>query len=981
MHTSRYAARCIIGLLIVFAVGCQHRMAEEYVAPAAFPLGKSAGRDTIELAGNWSFKPDPQNVGEKERWFEQNLPDKITLPGSMAENGFGEQVSPATKWTGDIVDRSWFTEARFKKYRQPGNVKLLFWLTPVRHYVGPAWYQKIVSIPENWAGKRIELILERCHWETQVWVDANMVGRQNSLSTPHEYDLTTELTPGRHTLTIRVDNSVKIAIGNNAHSISDHTQTNWNGIIGDIKLRTHDGVWIKDLQVYPDIQTKMVKVLATVGNCTSNTLKATLVLEAATVHSERSHRVEPKQADFTASVPQEVVEVQYPLGDGALLWDEFSPNVYRITCTVKADKYLDSRSVDFGMRQIATDGTQFTINGRKCFLRGTLECCIFPRTGYPPADVEQWLRVIRIAKSYGLNQFRFHSWCPPQAAFEAADRLGFYFQVEGPFWATVGNGGHVDEFIYSECDRILREYGNHPSFCFLAYGNEPSGKNQNRFLGDLINHWKKQDHRHLYTSASGWPIIPESDYHSALEPRGHQWGAGLSSRMNAKPPETITDYRDFVSRYKVPVVSHEIGQWCVYPNFAEIGKYTGVTRAYNFEIFRDSLKENHMLDQARDFLMASGKLQTLCYKEEIESALRTPGFGGFQLLDLHDFPGQGTALVGVLDAFWDSKGYVTPQQYHRFACETVPLARMNKRVWTSAETFTATVEISHFGAVPFENTVPEWSITDTEGRTIASGSLPEQRIPLGNGTELGKVSLPLAAVASPQKLCLAVSLRGTDYCNDWDFWVYPSTIDLTTPSDILVAEELDEKAISALQSGGKVLLLLPPGSVKGKIAMGFTPIFWNTAWTQKQAPHTLGILCNPQHLAFTQFPTEYHSNWQWWELVTKSEPMILTDLPPDLRPIVQVVDDWFTNRWLGLVFEAKVSGGRLMVCTIDLSTDLDRRPVARQLRYSLLKYMDSPAFNPKHTLQIEDIKNLFQKPPAQKLSGAKIVNADRESSA
>ena len=965
MHSYRCTGRCVVGLLVAFAVTCQPRMAQERI---------TGGLDTVDIAGTWSFKPDTQNVGEKDRWFEQNLPDKITLPGSMVENGFGEQISPATKWTGDIVDRSWFNEARFEKYRQPGNVKLPFWLTPVRHYVGPAWYQKVVSVPQKWAGKRIELILERCHWETQIWVDANMVGRQNSLSAPHEYDLTTELTPGRHALTIRVDNSVKIAVGNNAHSISDHTQTNWNGIIGEIKLRTRDRVWIKDLQVYPDVQTQKVKVQATVGNCTPNPLKATLLFEAATVHSERSHRVEPKQADFTASVPEEVVEVQYPLGGDALLWDEFSPNVYRMTCTIKAGKYLDCRSVDFGMRQIATDGTQFTINGKKRFLRGTLECCIFPRTGYPPTDIEQWLMVIKIAKSYGLNHFRFHSWCPPQAAFEAADILGFYFQVEGPFWTTVGNGGPVDDFVYSECDHILREYGNHPSFCFLAYGNEPSGKNQKRFLGDLINHWKKQDRRHLYTSASGWPIIPESDYHSTSEPRGHQWGAGLSSRMNAKPPETTTDYHDFVSRYKVPVVSHEIGQWCVYPNFGEIAKYTGLTRAYNFEIFRDSLKENHMLDQARDFLMASGKLQTLCYKEEIESALRTPGFGVFQLLDLHDFPGQGTALVGVLDAFWDSKGYVTPQQYRRFACETVPLARMNKRVWTNAETFTATVEISHFGAVPFENAVPEWSITDAKGRTVASGALPEQRVPLGNGTELGKISLPLAAVASPQKFCLAVSLRGTGYCNDWDFWVYPLTIDLTTPSDILVTEELDEKAISALQSGGKVLLLPPPGSVKGKIAMGFTPIFWNTAWTQKQAPHTLGVLCNPGHPALSQFPTEYHSNWQWWELVTKSEPMILTDLPPDLCPIVQVVDDWFTNRRLGLVFEARVSKGRLMVCTIDLSADLGRRPVARQLRYSLLKYMDSSAFNPKHTLQIEDIKNLFQKPPAQKLSGAKIEN-------
>ena len=156
----------------------------------------------------------------------------------------------------------------------------------------------------------------------------------------------------------------------------------------------------------------------------------------------------------------------------------------------------------------------------------------------------------------------------------------------------------------------------------------------------------------------------------------------MQSRVNAKPPETMTDYRDFVEQHKnAPVVSHEIGQWCVYPNLDEMTKYTGLLKARNFEIFQDQLERNGMLNQAHDFLMASGKLQALLYKEDIESALRTPGFGGFQLLDLHDFPGQGTALVGVLDPFWDSKGYITAEQYRRFAGPIVPLARLERRIF------------------------------------------------------------------------------------------------------------------------------------------------------------------------------------------------------------------------------------------------------------------------------------------------------------
>jgi hypothetical protein len=923
-------------------------------------------QNVINLSGQWDFRMDPENIGETEKWFITDLPEKIKLPGSTTENGFGDDVSIDTQWTGDIFDSTWFTDQKYEKYRQPGNVKLPFWLTPVKHYVGAAWYQRTVILPDSWRDKRIHLFLERAHWETKLWVDGEEIGMQNSLSTPHEYELGT-LTPGSHRLTIRVDNTIKIEVGVNAHSISDHTQTNWNGIIGKIELRTVSPVRIDNLQVYPKVREKTVQVLVSISNDTGVPAEGTLTLKARTSPPlQKHHEPAPESVKFTVSKLHTVVKVEYPMGDAVMLWDEFSPNLYQMTASIELAKTADSKTVDFGMREFAMRGTQFTMNGRKTFLRGTLECCIFPLTGYPSMDVDEWLRIIRIAKAHGLNHFRFHSWCPPEAAFTAADQLGFYFQIECASWAnqgaTLGDGKSIDKFIYAEGDRILKNYGNHPSFCMLAYGNEPAGENQEKYLGELVNYWKAKDPRRLYTSAAGWPSIPENQFHSKYEPRGHLWGAGLSSRMNARPPETVTDYRDHIARYDVPVVSHEIGQWCAYPNFDEIKKYTGVTRAYNFEIFRDLLDENHLLNQAKDFLMASGKLQTLCYKEEIESALRTPGFGGFQLLDLHDFPGQGTALVGVLDAFWDSKGYVTAEEYHRFACETVPLARMEKRTWTSDETFSAIVEIAHFGAAPIENALPVWTVAEANGSIIASGQLPVMTIPLGNGTVLGKVVLPLTDISTAKKLILTVSISGTVYSNDWDFWVYPKNVDVTTPVGILITDELNEQALDILKAGGKVMLMPGPGRIKGdqygKVPPGFTSIFWNTAWTNRQAPHTLGILCDPENPALADFPTEFHSNWQWWDLVTKSQIMILNDLPADLRPIVQVIDDWNTNSRLGLIFEAKVGSGKLLVCSIDLG-DLQERPVARQMRYSLLKYVEGESFAPKISVDAELVKDLM----------------------
>ncbi|MHC4627995.1 MAG: discoidin domain-containing protein [Planctomycetota bacterium] len=514
----------------------------------------------------------------------------------------------------------------------------------------------------------------------------------------------------------------------------------------------------------------------------------------------------------------------------------------------------------------------------------------------------------------------------------------------------------------------------------LAYGNEPAGKNQTQYLGKLVEYWKRKDPRRLYTSAAGWPVIDENQFHSAPAPRIQAWGAGLRSRINAHRPETYTDYRSFIQKYDVPVVSHEIGQWCVYPNLKETAKYTGVTRAYNFDIFRNSLEDNHMLDQAEDFLMASGRLQTLCYKEDIESALRTPGMGGFQLLDLHDFPGQGTALVGVLDPFWDSKGYVTAEEYHRFCSETVPIARLKKRIWTNDEIFSAKIEISHFGPAPIEQAVPHWTITDERGRQIAAGELPKRDIELGNATHLGEISVPLAAIKTAGRFALTVSLNGTDHSNDWDFWVYPRQIDLSIAEGIQLAGSLDDEILGHLESGGKVILLPQPGRIKGdesgKIPAGFSSIFWNTAWTRRQAPHTLGILCDPSHPALASFPTEYHSNWQWWDLVKKSGIMILNDFPPELRPIVQVIDDWFTNRRLGLIFEGKLNGGKLLVCSIDLKSDLDERPVARQMLNSLLRYADSPKFRPTNDLDIEVLRGLFAEPSVMQSKGARVTRVD-----
>lgn len=923
--------------------------------------------DSINLSGTWRFQIDRNDTGESQHWYSILLPDSVILPGSMATNRKGDSITIHTQWTGQIVDSSWFTSPEYETYRQPGNIKVPFWLQPETYYKGSAWYQKEIEIPDDWKDKMMELYLERCHWYSKVWIDSAEVGTANSLSTPHTFLLPSFVRPGKHLLSVRIDNRIHdIDVGQNSHSISDHTQTNWNGIVGKMELIARPKVSLENVKIYPDIPGRQIKVVIGIFNHTEKPIACKISLRAFPEKNNPAPASEKIRLQKICSPGLTVVEGKVPMGTSPALWDEFRPNLYSLHILLESEKGKDVQKELFGMREWATQGTQFLLNGRPVFLRGTLECAIFPETGFPPTDTGSWMRIFRIARAHGLNHMRFHSWCPPEAAFIAADFSGFYLHVECASWAnqgsSIGDGKPIDNYLYEESKRIVDAYGNHPSFSFLLYGNEPAGEHQEQWLTGFITYWKKKDTRRLYSSGAGWPLLPATDFNSTAEPRIQGWGQGLSSIINALPPKTDYDWENIISRYNKPTVSHEIGQWCVYPDFREIDQYKGVLKARNFEIFRDRLNEHGLGYLADSFLLASGKLQVLCYKADIEAALRTKGFGGFQLLDLHDFPGQGTALVGVLNAFWNEKGYVKPEEYRRFCNSTVPLVRLPKMIYTNAETLRAEAEIAHFGEKELIGVTAEWTLSNQEGETVARGQFPTLDIPIGNGIRLGTIEQPLSIISKPSQLLL--TLKAGEYENAWNIWVYPAQLPRLDDS-VLVSQKLDKKTIDYLNQGGCVLLTIKKGDIApqagGNIAVGFSSIFWNTAWTGKQPPHTLGILCNPKHPALKEFPTEYHSNWQWWDAMSHANAIDISDMNSSVEPIVRIIDDWFTARSLVLIFEAKVGKGKIIVTGADLLTNAEDRPEARQLLYSLRKYARGTLFRPVTRMSIEELKSLFRK--------------------
>jgi len=491
----------------------------------------------------------------------------------------------------------------------------------------------------------------------------------------------------------------------------------------------------------------------------------------------------------------------------------------------------------------------------------------------------------------------------------------------------------------------------------LLYGNEPGGPNHVAWLTEFVKYWKAKDQRFLVSTAAGWPEIPENDFQNVPRPRIQGWGEGIKSIINSTVPSSNYDWSDRISKTQ-PTVSHEIGQWCVYPDLNERSKYTGAFKAKNFDIFEDRLRDNGLLNLADSFFIASGKLQTFCYKADIEAALRTKGFGGFQLLDLHDFPGQGSAIVGVVDPFWDSKPYVTPEQFSQFCNSVVPLIRTQRFIYTSGETFEAKVEVAQFSEKNLDVAKIIWKLKENNGKEEAEGVFAFD-IPAGTLTEVGQISHKIITDV-PKQYRLEVCVN--DYTNGWDLWVYPDTE--VKCKDVKVATKLDDDVASFLQTGGKVLLIPPFGSMKNEgrdsVIVGFSPVFWNTMWTHNQAPHTLGILCDPKHPALSLFPTDFHSNYQWQYAMSHCNAIPLHNLGDNIKPVVRIIDDWFSARSLGMVVELKIGEGKLLICSADLNTSDKYRPEAKQLKNSLINYMESKDFNPEQTAAIGNIRALFR---------------------
>lgn len=811
----------------------------------------------IDLSGTWMLIMDGQQESST-----------VTLPGTTDTNGQGEEVTDTTLTT------------RLSR-------RICF--------VGKASYSRDIEIPRLWKQEEIYLYLERTK-PTDVYIDGQLLSSSNRISTPQIHRLG-KLTPGCHQLTVVVDNGSRVPqqLYANSHAYTEDTQTNWNGIIGDISLY---------------------------------------------------------------------------LGEPNLK----SSSGHPLPC----------------FRQFHIEGKHFYADGKRIFLRGKTDNCVWPLTGHVPMDVESWTRYLLTCKEYGLNHLRFHSWCPPEAAFTAADHLGFYLQPELPFWGDFNpQDTLLMNFLHDEGEAILRTYGHHPSFVMFALGNELWGDvaTMSRFVSDF----RQIAPDKLYTFGTNFylgyqGVKPGMDYFTTCRVGSEGWGNfGTHTRgsfsfadafdgglLNHSYPNTCMTLDEGCALSTVPVISHETGQFQIYPDYQEIGKYTGVLVPHNLRTFRRRLEQAGMADQANDFHRASGLWSLQLYKADIELDLRTRDMAGFQLLDLQDYPGQGSAYIGILDAFMESKGLCTPQEWRQWCSPVVPLALLDKYCYRADEPLNVGVKIANYG----DQSLKGESIHLTLSDEVTHETLCEATLHIDNDSlgllDIGQTDLRPnpSLLQRARRLTLRIEV-GSDLVmgsNSYPIWIYPTSQPLDEArGDIIVTRRLTDEIGRQLEAGANVLFL-PDSTQYGTNHVDglFMTDYWNFRMFKTisenngkpVSPGTLGLLTDPAHPLFRDFPTEMHTNWQWFPIIRASHPLMLDNTGKEYRPIIQVIDNIERNHKLGLVFELAVGQGKLLVVMSDLE-QITTYPEGRQFYLSVLRYMNSPVFAPSTSVTLADVRRLM----------------------
>lgn len=870
---------------------------------------------------------------------------ELRLPGTLDEQGVGFADDPLRQWKLENV-----REIGFWHEGDP----IVTRLTRKHTYEGEARVSRVI----DWrppAGKRVFLECERAR-RLRLLVN----GREAptvypaTISTPYVFEIT-GLASGHDEFVFLSDNSYPgwpAADIIHSSAATDETQTNWNGLLGRLRLYAEEPAFIAGVRAYPRRDALDLCVEIDAARAWEGALR---------IGSDAIARPVQQRASVPAGLHAVWIR-DIPLRPDAPRWDLEEGNLCALT--VSADG-LNEKTIRFGLRTFRAENGCLTLNGRRVFLRAEANCAVFPETGYCPMDAASWKAILQKYRAYGVNCMRFHSHCPPEAAFAAADEMGMLMQPELSHWNPKAAFSTEESRRYyrEELLGILRVLANHPSFVMLTFGNELRTDDAGHaYMDELLKTARDYDGTRLYANGSNvhYGAIgcdAASDFYTAMVWRGQPLRAasdGAQGWLNQEYPDARHDYdavmADIRRESDQPVFSFEVGQYEVLPDFDEIRAFRGVTRPDNLTHIQKRALAAMTEREWKRRVEATGELSLLCYRAEAEAALRTAGYSGISLLGLQDFPGQGTALIGMMNAHLQPKPYdfARPERFSAFFRDALPLALLPRFTYTAGETARVPVRFANYGKKELRGEL-RWTLSGEKG--TLRGAIPDVSAPVGGLCDAGELSLTLSCADRAEKLTLELSFCGI--INRYPLWVYPDCRPVC-PESVYECRAFDENALRALEAGGRVYLA-PDATAEAlprSIKTQFSPDFWSVCTFPHQAGG-MGQLIDSGHPLFRAFPTEAHIDWQWWPMASQRAVI----LPEPVRAIVTEMDSYAFLRPMAKLFECRCLNGRLLFSSMGLH-DLQRYPEARALQQAVYDYMASDLFRPEQTLSPDWLRQL-----------------------
>ena len=917
-------------------------------------------RDFYSLSGKWKVR------------LSDGSEHSAILPGTLDTN----QIGYEDKLKGKLHQDENYVE---NKALSAADV-IATRLTRNHTYEGKAVFSRVCEkeIPED---KRLFLRAERAR-ALEVKIDGRKVDAlSGTLSTPYVFEVTDVLKKGS-VIELVSDNSYEGLPHDNiiySSAATDETQTNWNGVIGEFGLEVKENTFIKSLRVYPkgsfvlDVEADIDSKDGFEGKLRLSFKELSLVKEIRMGCRNGETHV---RTSIEADVPKE------------LLWDEAEGRLIHLNAKLisgngddpgnaaagQQGSYadcLDEYETAFGIRSFEDIDGHLCLNGRRIFLRSEANCAVYPETGHPPMDVDSWKEIIRTYMGYGVNCLRFHSHCPPEAAFTAADELGMLMQPELSHWnpRDAFSDPTAADYYEKELMEILKSYANHPSFVMLAFGNELQAKEDGMAVADrLLDICHKTDKTRLFAFSSN-PFYGEkgpdagSDFYTASwykEKPMRATFAGMRGYLNNEYPNAAHNYDDTVAaireEYKKPVFGFEVGQYEILPDFKEIEDFHGVTSPKNLELIKENVEKKGLLATWEKRVEATGELALLCYKEEVEAALRTRDYSGISLLGLQDFPGQGTALVGMMNSHLKPKPYAfaDPKRFKSFFGDALPLVYLEKYCYTDSEVLSAVVRLSNYSKGDITGRL-KVSLLDGETSLFTKDDYPEVTALQGQLTDATKISLYLGGLNIKRNSALTLKVSFAGYENSYRVYVYTGDSQKPQkPSGIYECRSLDDRAKEILKEGGSVFLAPDPTaeSLPRSIKSTFTTDFWSVGTFSSQEG-SMGLLIDSEHPLFKDYPTRFCSDYQWF--MPSSQRALV--LPEGIRSIVTVMDSYAYLRNMGMLLEFKCEKGRVLVSTMGLHK-LKKYPECRALLTSIYRYMDSEDFTPDQNMSLEELARI-----------------------